>query len=285
MNKSTLREIIHHELPFFFSVPALVWQLIFFYIPALLVVAISFFKRGGLGSTLEHYGHFMSPLYGVVILRSVFLALTTACLCLLLAYPVCYYLAVKAKRFKNVFLFLLILPFWTSLLVQVYAWFFVLDRNGLLNAVLRKIGLIGEPLMLLNTTVATFLVMVYCYLPFMIMPLYSQLEKMDRRLLEASADLGASAWQTFSRLTLPLSIPGIKTGFFLVLVPSFGELVIPTLVGGGKKLYVGSLISQYFLSARDPHLGAAFTVLSGCVLAVMVGVLYAFFSKYAGVRK
>lgn len=285
MNKDNIRAQIEHEIPFFLSVPALVWQLLFFYIPTLLVIAVSFVKRTGLGFTLDHYAYFLDFSFIWIIVRSLGLALATSCMCLLVAYPVCYYLAVRVRRFQNVFLFFLILPFWTSLLVQVYSWFFVLDRYGLINTILQKLGFIQEPLPLLNNLFAVYVVMVYCYLPFMIMPLYAQLEKLNRRLLEASADLGATAWQTFWRVTVPLSLPGIKTGFFLVFVPSFGELVVPTLLGGGKHFFVGSLIAHYFLSAREPHSGAAFTVLSGLVLAGCVAIIYAYFAWLTRRRK
>lgn len=167
-------------------------------------------------------------------------------------------------------------------MVQVYSWFFVLEHNGLLNTILLKLGIIQQPLHLLNNTFAIYLVMVYCYLPFMIMPLYSALEKIDRRVFEAAADLGATQWQTFIRVTVPLSMAGIRTGFFLVFVPSFGELVVPILLGGGKQLFVGPLITQYFLSARNPALGAAFTCISCIMLLIAVGLLYLFFKKYMG---
>ncbi|BDC34864.1 hypothetical protein Noda2021_08220 [Candidatus Dependentiae bacterium Noda2021] len=130
-----------------------------------------------------------------------------------------------------------------------------------------KLGIISSPIAFLNSLFAIYMVMVYCYLPFMIFPLYTILEKLDRRLLEASSDLGASAWNTFRHVTLPLSVPGMRTGFFLVFVPAFGELVIPVLLGGGRYLFVGPLISQFFLSARDIARGSAFTIMSGFVLA------------------
>lgn len=263
------------------AMPAVAWHMVFFYIPLLIVFLYSLvtFSSGVLHITLDHYAYFLRPLFLLVIAHSLLLALVTATLCLLLAYPIAYCLAVRVKRFKNILLFLLILPFWTSLMVQVYSWFFILDHDGLINSALIKLGFITTPLHLLNTTFAVYLVMVYCYLPFMIMPLYSSLEKIDRRMFEASADLGASQWQTFKNITIPLSMPGIQTGFFLVFVPSFGEFVVPTLLGGGKQLYVGSLITQYFLAARNINLGSAFTILSGLVLVIAVGILYWYFNR------
>ncbi len=283
---SSIKKIVAKESSFFWAVPAVTWQVLFFYIPVALIFLISFFRVGVSGgfptATLENYIYFLSPSFFLVILRSLLLGLVNGILCLLCAYPVAYCLAIKINRFKNLFLFFLILPFWTSLMVQVYSWFFVLEHNGLLNTILLKLGMIQQPLHLLNNTFAIYLVMVYCYLPFMIMPLYSALEKIDRRVFEAAADLGATQWQTFIRVTVPLSMAGIRTGFFLVFVPSFGELVVPILLGGGKQLFVGPLIMQYFLSARNPALGAAFTCISSIILLAAVGLLYLFFKKCMG---
>ena len=169
--------------------------------------------------------------------------------------------------------------------MQVYAWFALLEYNGLLNRVLMHLGIVNQPLVMLNTSWSVYLIMFYCYVPFMVMPLYSVLEKLNVQLLEASADLGASSWKTFVTITLPLSMSGIKTGFFLVFVPSFGEFVIPTLAGGGKNMYVGSLISHYFLAMHDKFVGSAFTVVSGLVLIVAVILLHRFFAQYTHVVK
>lgn len=269
------------DVPFFMALPAVIWQVLFFYIPVAIVLGYSFIKTaGGLVTiTLENYSFFLRPLFLWVIANSLILALITSLLCLCIAYPIAYCLAMRIKKYKNALLFFLILPFWTSLMVQVYSWFFILEHNGLINTFLIKIGLISAPLQLLNTPFAIYTVMVYCYLPFMIMPLYTALEKIDKRMVEAAADLGATQWQTFKNVTIPLSLPGIKTGFFLVFVPSFGEFVVPTLLGGGKKLYVGTLITQYFLFVRDVYLGSAFTILSGLALLAAVAVLYWYFNR------
>lgn len=284
MRKFNLKAIFAKEMPFFMAMPAVAWQILFFYIPVGLIVFLSFMKPSASFAalhsfTFENYFYFLKPLFFSIIGRSLLLALVTAVCCLLLSYPVAYCLAVKINRFKNLFLFFLILPFWTSLMVQVYSWFFVLEHNGLLNTMLMKMGIIDQPLHLLNTTFAIYLVMIYCYLPFMIFPLYTALEKIDKRMFEAAADLGATQWQTFRKITIPLSMPGIKTGFFLVFVPSFGEFVVPTLLGGGKQIFVGSLITQYFLGARNPYLGSAFTCISCFALLIAVILIYYFFKK------
>ncbi|MGB8367386.1 MAG: ABC transporter permease [Candidatus Babeliales bacterium] len=258
MKKITaIKSALVRELSFIFSVPAVLWQILFFYLPLFILIYASFHQS---------YLIFFDMIFVRIIVRSLLLAGGSALLCLLLAYPVAYFLALKVGRGKNILLFLLTLPFWTNFLIQIFAWFFLLDRNGVINFLLKKIGLISEPLYLLNNQFSIFLVMVYCYLPFMIMPLYSILHKMDVTLLEASMDLGATRWQTFKRITLPLSISGIKTGVLLVFVPAFGEFVIPALVGGSKYMLVGSLITYYFLVARNSRIGSAFTIVSGLIL-------------------
>lgn len=266
-----LKEIIVTELPFICSVPALIWQLLFIGIPLIIIVYMSFtFSKGTTWAfSLQAYRTVIDWTYIHIIMRSLLLAISTAAVCLLCAYPVAYVLALRTRKWKNFFLFLLMLPFWINLLIQIYAWYFVLERHGLLNTLLLKIGIISQPLEIAHSMVAVFIVMVYCYLPFMIMPLYSILEKLDVRLLEASFDLGATHWQTFMRVTLPLSLSGIKTGVLLVLVPAFGEFAIPALVGGSRYMMVGSLISYNYLVARDTSIGSAFTCLSGIILLLV----------------
>lgn len=289
MKKNGIKSAITTEFPFFMMMPALIWQVLFFVVPFTIIVSLSFAKNlhniWEYGFTLQYYRSLLDVPYIRIIGRSLIFALFNAICCLVFAYPIAYYLARKVKRFKNFLLFFLILPFWTNILVQIYAWFFVIERNGLLNSLLLKIGVIREPLYIANTLFAVFLVMVYCYLPFMIMPLYSNLEKMNERLIESSYDLGANSWQTFFNVTLPLSFSGIKTGFFLVLVPSFGEFVIPALMGGSKDMFVGSLISHYFLMAYDVPQGAAFTMVSGAVLCIVVIICNWYFGKKLRVER
>ena len=256
-----------------------------FYIPLLLVIAASvmtFYDQSSTPHlTLQYYATFFDWRSFFVLLRSLLLSVVNAIICTCIAYPVAYYLAFYVQRFKTLLLFFLMLPFWISFMVQVYAWFFVLEKHGLLNSLLIHLHIIETPLHLLNTPFAIYVVMLYCYVPFAVMPIYSTLEKFDKRLLEASSDLGATPWQTFMQVTLPLSTLGIRTGFFLALVPSFGEFIIPTLLGGGKQLYVGSLISHYFLLARNFSLGSAFTCLSGLVLIMSSCVWYALFKRFS----
>lgn len=270
------------ELPFFMAIPAFIWQFLFFCIPLFLIVAMSVISISEQTDfsqvTLHHYATFFGLHYFTVIARSLFLALSTAITCAFFAYPVAYHLVFHVKKWRNFLFFFLMIPFWTNLLVQVYAWFFVLERHGLVNSALLGLKIIEQPLQLLNTPFAIYIVMISCYMPFMVIPIYASLEKFDMRFLEASADLGAQPWQTFLRITLPLSALGIRTGFFLVFIPSFGEFVIPALMGGGKHLYVGSLISHYFLVAGNPYLGSAFTCFTGLILLGCVGIIYILFN-------
>lgn len=287
--KKNIKAAIEQELPFFFSQPALIWQILFFYLPILFVVFISFKTNdSGLleGFTLQNYISFFSPAFLYILVRSFFLAFFSSILCLLIGYPVAFYIARKADRWKNLMLFFLMLPFWTNMLVQLYAWFAVLENKGLLNMLLLHLGIISEPLTLLNNTFAVYLVMVYYYLPFMIIPIYAILEKLDEAYIEASRDLGANNVQTFYHVILPLSMSGVMTGFFLVFVPAFGEFVIPGLVGGNKYMYVGTLISYYYLVARNEPLGAAFTVASCMALVLVAFLAYRFFARFIiGERK
>ena len=251
-------------------VPALLWQLLFFYVPLTFVLVLSFSDSHHLLYTLKNYLALWNSVYFLIILRSLVLAFITASLCLSVGYPLADYIALKKRSLKNIFLFFVILPFWTNLLVLTYAWFFILDRDGLLNNLLMNLGLIHEPIALINNFFSIILVMFYCYLPFMIMPLFSVLEKFDLQLIEASKDLGANQFQTLWHVIVPITLPGIKAGFLLVFVPAFAEFVIPLLVGGDKYMFVGTVISHYFLIGQDKYMGSAFTVVSSCILFATV---------------
>src|SRR3990172_10556197 len=232
-----LKRIFAEEVAFLFACPALLWQSIFLYIPFVLLILFSMFDYlpsvQSYVFTLFYYNHIFNSLYIKIIFRSLVLALLNAAICFLIAYPVAYYLALKVqRRYKTLLLFSLILPSWISLIVQVYAWFFLLEKNSLISRFLQLIGLISPTYHLLNNYFTIVLGMVSCYLPFMILPIYAVLEKMDKRYLEASADLGANRIQTFRRVIFPLSLPGVFAGLLLVFIPSFGEYAIPTLLGG-----------------------------------------------------
>jgi len=272
------------EHAFAVALPAVLWQVLFLYLPLFFLIYISFVKALDYSVfknlTLANYKALLDFSYLKIIARSVTLAFLNGFFCLLLAYPLAYFLALRVRKLKNLFIFLLVLPFWTNFLVQAYAWFFILDNNGILNKFLLKLGLISTPLHILNTPLAIYIVMLFCYLPFMVLPIYSSMAKIDKYLLEASSDLGATSWQTLGYVTLPLSLSGIRNGFFLVLIPSFGEFVIPVLLGGGKVMYVGSLISYFFLETKNVFLGAAFTCFSGFILILVALIVYVIFKKF-----
>jgi len=269
---------VQKENSFFWGVVALVWQALFFYLPLSFLLTTSFVKyvpsTGASYFSLDYYLSLFQPVYGSIIIRSLLAASCTVLVTLAIAYPTAYYLALKVSdRWKTILFALLILPFWTNFLLLVYSWYFLLENDGLVNTILLKCGLIATPLHLMNTTGAIYFGMFYCYIPFMLLPLYSSLEKLDPRLLEASADLGANYGQTLRNIIIPLTASGIRTGALLVFVPAFGEFVIPALLGGDRTMYVGSVITHYFLTIRNVPLGSAFTCVSALVLVLFVGAV------------
>ena len=255
---------------FFWGVLAVIWQVIFFYIPIsfLLTTSVVMFVPALNTShfTFSHYLSLFRPVYVKIFVRSFWLASLTVLATLIIAYPVAYYLTVKVRRWKELWFALLVLSFWNNFLLLVYSWYFLLENDGLVNDLFLWLGIIKQPLHMMNTVFAVHMGMIYCYLPFMLLPLYSILEKFDKGLLEVSADLGATYWQTFREVIVPLTWPGIRTGMILVFVPAFGEFVIPATLGGDKNMYVGSVITHYFFTVRNVSLGSAFTCLSVVVL-------------------
>jgi len=261
---------------FFIGVPAIVWQLLFCYVPLLSVIVLSFSGT----NFFDNFTLFFAWPYACVITRSLFLAFLNATLCMLVAYPLAYFLIFCAGRLKNVLLFLVILPFWTNFLVHMYAWMFVLDKHGIINSALRYLHIIDSPIHFLNTFPAVVLMMVYFYVPFMTLPLYATLERFDQRLFETSLDLGATWWDTIRYVVFPLSMPGLRTGFFLVFIPSFGEFVIPEFMGGNMHMYVGSLVSDFIIGSQTIGYGAAFTVMSSLSLFIVAVILYKLMGTY-----
>jgi spermidine/putrescine transport system permease protein len=245
----------------------------FLLLPLLIVFVISFAQRGTYGGIapiedlvgyitsgqfLANYRRTFDPLFLGILWRSLWMATLTAALTLLISYPMAYYIAVvAAPRRKPMLLALCVIPFWTSFLIRTYAWMLILRAEGLVNTVLQWAGVIDQPLNLLYTQTAVMIGLVYGELPFMILPLYAALEKMDRSLLEASADLGAGAWSTFWRVTVPLSAPGIAAGLVLVFIPSIGQFVVSDLLGGARSMLIGNLIHNQFFTARDQPFGSA----------------------------
>ena len=244
-----------------FLSPAWLVMGVLFLAPLGVVCLYSFLTRGAYGGvggpgTAANYGRLFDPLYGVILLRSFLMAACATALCLLLAFPAALFIA-RAGRRKNLYLQLVIIPFWTSFLVRIYAWMFMLRDTGLFNTMLQSLGLIREPLPLLYNDGAVLLGLVYGYLPFMVLPIYATLERLDPNLLEAAADLGARPWAALTRVVIPLSAPGIRAGAVLVFIPTLGAYLTPDLLGGGKSIMIGNLIQNQFTTARDWPFGSA----------------------------
>ena len=266
--------------------PVTVWLGLFFLVPLLLILAYSFGTSevyGGvkLGFNPGNYLRVFEPLYLEIIGRTFFIAALNTLLCLALGYPLAYFVVFKSRRWRNALILLVMVPFWTSLLIRAYAWVVILQSNGIANRTLQFLGITDEPLTLIFTPEAVLMGMVYSYLPFMILPLYAALEKFDTRLKEAAQDLGASRWHTFWRVTLPLSMPGVIAGSILVFIPSAGEFVIPELLGGSRTVMTGNLIQNQFLQARDWAFGSALSVL----LAVLLLGAIMFYIRRVGTDK
>ena len=276
-----IRNFLNKQFPFLSASPAVLLEVYFLYATLLVLLIYSLLQLPPTGKlptfTLQHYRELFTGVYLHTIVNSFLLAGTTAALCLFVGFPIAYYIAVKAKRLKMVLLVFLILPSWTSFIVQVYAWFFLLEKRGIVSRLLQYLGIIGETESLLNTYASTLLGMVYCYLPFMVFPLFAVMERMDKRLLEASADLGANRWQTLKRVIIPMACSGIVAGLFLVFIPAFGEFVIPELLGGARSLYVGTIIVDKLLVYNNWQSAAATVFLMLifpliCILFVLAGL-------------
>ncbi len=266
--------------------PAGFWLGIFFLVPLLLILAYSFGTSGvygglTLGFNPGNYLKVFDPLYLEITLRTLVIATLNTLFCLALGYPLAYFIALRGGRWKTILLILVMVPFWTSLLIRAYAWVVILSGNGLANRALQFLGITDGPINLIFTPQAVLMGMVYSYLPFMILPLYATLEKFDTSLKEAAKDLGASRWHTFWRVTFPLSMPGVIAGSILVFIPSAGEFVIPNLLGGSQTVLLGNLIQQQFLNARDWAFGSALAVM----LAVMLIGAIMFYVRRIGTDK
>jgi spermidine/putrescine transport system permease protein len=266
--------------------PVTFWLGLFFLVPLLFILAYSFGTSGvyggiTLGFNPGNYLRVFEPLYLEIVGRTFVIALTNTFLCLILGYPLAYFIAFKGGRRKSTLILLVMIPFWTSLLLRVYAWVVILGGNGIANQTLQFLGITDGPINLIFTPQAVLMGMVYSYLPFMILPLYAALEKFDVRLKEAAQDLGAGRWQTFWRVTFPLSMPGVIAGSILVFIPSAGEFVIPDLLGGARTVLIGNLIQQQFLAARDWAFGSALAIM---LAALLVGAIM-FYVRRVGAEK
>lgn len=259
---------------------SLVWQVLFFYLPLLLLFTCSFtaFDANGniTGVSFSHFSSILNATYYKVILNSLWLSLSTAAISLCLTFPLTYFIVFKTKRWKYLLLFFLIIPFWTNFLLHIYAWFFILEKDGLINQFLLFTGICKTPLHFLHTKGATLFLTVYYYLPFAALPIFSALERFNVSYFEASLTLGASKIKTFTRVVFPLIQKALISAFFLVFIPAFGEFLIPEFIGGDKNFYVGNVISIYLIGERSAPTGLAFTTLAIAILMIVSSAIYLF---------
>jgi spermidine/putrescine transport system permease protein len=258
--------------------PTLIYLLIFMIVPMILVVVISFLNRGTYGNieyrfNIDNYVRLIDPLYLRILVYSMWVAGLTTGITILIGYPLAYYIARANTRQRSLLLFLILVPFWTNFIIRIYAWIMILRTEGILNNMLINLGVINSPLDILYTPLAVQIGMVYEFLPFMVLPLYTSLEKIENAQLEAAADLGARPWRAFLRVTFPLSVPGIVAGSILVFIPAMGMFVVPDLMGGAKTMLVGNLIRNQFLTARDWPFGSAASMLL-MLLTLAVTLVY-----------
>jgi spermidine/putrescine transport system permease protein len=263
--------------PLWTLLPISLWLTILVAIPLLIVIVMGFLSRGTYGQvefkfTLKNYIGIINPLYIKMLLYSLGLSLLTTIICLILGYPFAYYIAKAPKRLSGILLMLIIIPFWTNSLIRTYSWITLLRTSGIINSYLLKLGIIAEPLQLLYTNGAVLLGLVYTLFPFMVLPLYASIESLDKSYLEAASDLGAKPWQTFWKITIPLTMPGIAAGCILVFIPTLGLFFIPDLMGGSKIMLISNFIKNQFLTARDWPFGSAASIVIIGLTFILIGV-------------
>ncbi|MDY3867123.1 MAG: ABC transporter permease [Dysosmobacter sp.] len=267
-----------------FAIPYVIWMALFVVAPIIMVVIYAFSTADG-GATLANFAKMGT--YTVVFTRSFKLALIATAICLLIGYPVSYVMSKEGPRFQRLAMVLIMLPMWMNFLLRTYSWMAILENNGLLNQLFRKIGLIAlynsvfgtdiSFFRMINTQGAVVLGMVYNYLPFMILPIYSVIIKLDRSLIEAARDLGANSFQVFRRVILPLSLPGVLSGITMVFVPSVSTFAISKMLGGGTEMLLGDLIEQQYMGgAYNPYLGAAISLVMMVIVVICMVVMNRF---------
>ncbi|NTV65714.1 MAG: ABC transporter permease [Oscillochloris sp.] len=256
--------------------PGAFWLVLFFALPLLIILLYSFMTAGSRGDVLwqptiaQYVTLFTKGIYVGAYLRSLWVSVLTTLISLLIGYPLALFIARSPQRWRTPLLFLILIPFWTNFLVRIYAWQILLSNNGLINTIFQSLGLPTQTL--LNTEGATLLGLVYGELPFMVLPLYASLDRFDFTLLEAAADLGASRWQAFLRVMLPITMPGVAAGSVLVFIPTVGQFVVSELLGGAKVDYIGNLLQRLFLRSNPPNwpLGSAMAVVMMAVLMLVI---------------
>ena len=267
-----------------FAIPYVIWMALFVVAPIIMVVIYAFSASVG-GFTLDNFAKMGT--YTVVFTRSFKLALIATAICVLIGYPVSYKMSKEGPRFQRLAMVLIMLPMWINFLLRTYSWMAILENNGLLNQLFRKIGLIAlynnifgtdiSFFRMINTQGAVVLGMVYNYLPFMILPIYSVIVKLDHSLIEAARDLGANSVQVFGRVILPLSLPGVLSGITMVFVPSVSTFAISKMLGGGTEMLLGDLIEQQYMGgAYNPYLGAAISLVMMVIVVICMVVMNRF---------
>ena len=255
------------------------WLIFFVLIPNLLVFTVSFLSKDSsnfyaLPFTFESYTRLFEPLYAQGVWNSLYMSSIATVICLIIGYPFAFMIAKIEPKYRAILLFLVVLPFWTNSLIRIYGMKIFLGVKGILNEALLGLGFISEPIRILNTEAAVIIGLVYLLLPFMILPLYSAIEKLDHRLLEAAKDLGANAFQRFIKVIIPLTMPGIISGCLLVLLPAMGMFYVADLLGGAKVLLVGNVIKSEFLISRNWPFGSAISIGLTILMAVLIFVYY-----------
>jgi len=256
--------------------PLAIWLLLFVILPTGMLVALSFAEQRGLGTihftwTLDNYVRAFQWTWLKVLSVSVWYAFLTTIICMVLGYPVAYYIGRSGPRTREILLALVMIPFWTSFLIRTYAWITILSKEGLLNTVLMSMNIVSEPLTLMYTPFASVLGLVYNFLPFMILPIYSSVERLDGAMIEAAHDLGAGPVRAFSQVIIPLTSPGIAAGALLVFIPSIAMFAITNLMGGGSQPTIGQVIYNQFTAGRNQPFGAALGTL---LLMIFILALY-----------
>ncbi len=272
------------------TAPALIWLILFFLVPYFIVVIYSFLTPDiydvQFEFSLEAYRQALNLQYLSTFFQSFRLAALTTLLCILLGFPVAYYIARAKDKVKNTLLVFIIIPFWTNLIIRIFSWRIFLSYNGVLNDLLMRSGLINQPLEIMRTDLAVLLVMVYVYLPYMILPLYSVLEKLDFTLLHAAMDLGANEIKAFFRITLPLAAEGIFAGSLLVFIPALGAYLIPQLVGNQRSLYLGQVITYKIKNIpRNWPMASALSLTLLVFVAILLVALFALYKRSKKLRR
>lgn len=256
----------------YLAYPYVLWSAIFIVVPLLLIVFFSLTEKSASGYTfsLKNFEKLMNPLYIKVFGRSIWLAFLSTVICFFIGYPVAYIISKKVESKRNILIMLFILPMWMNFLLRTYAWMTILGRNGILNTMLTSIGL--KPLELLYTNGAVLLGMVYNFLPFMVLPIYTSLLKMDKDLIDAAYDLGANKTKVFTKVIFPLTIPGVVSGITMVFMPAVSTFVISRLLGGGQYTLLGNLIEQQFTTVGDWNFGSAISIVMMILILISMGL-------------